>query len=118
MPYTEVLYNHMHVDGRNAGVLRGWFIPAETLVQNGTADDNVTAGGTLNQPVLGFWYGYMIKPPPVGNVWGCRPADPALLHYITSLEPHDERSIKTNQVLHVNSQNNYFPRLPSLEYAS
>ena len=34
--------------------LRGGFIPAETLVQNGTAGDNGTAGGILNQLVLGF----------------------------------------------------------------
>ena len=33
---------------------RGCFIPAETLVLNGTAGDNGTASGTLNQPVLGF----------------------------------------------------------------
>ena len=33
---------------------RACFIPAETLVQNGTAGDNDTTGGTLNQPVLGF----------------------------------------------------------------
>ena len=33
----------------------GGFIPAECLVQNGTAGENGTAGGTLNQPVLGFW---------------------------------------------------------------
>ena len=33
------------------------FIPAETLVQNGTAGDNATAGGTLNHPVLGFLVG-------------------------------------------------------------
>ena len=32
-------------------------IPAETLVQNGTAGDNDTAGGTLNQQVLGFLVG-------------------------------------------------------------
>ena len=33
---------------------RGGFIPAETLVQNGTAGDNDTASGTLNEPVLGY----------------------------------------------------------------
>ena len=33
---------------------RWGFIPAETLVLNGTAGDNGTAGGILNQPVLGF----------------------------------------------------------------
>ena len=32
----------------------GGFIPAEILVQNGTAGDDGTAGGTLYQPVLGF----------------------------------------------------------------
>ena len=31
---------------------RGGFIPAETQVQNDTAGDNGTAGGTLTQPVL------------------------------------------------------------------
>ena len=36
---------------------RGGFIPAETLVQNSTAGDNGTAGGTLSQPVLGFLVG-------------------------------------------------------------
>ena len=35
---------------------RGGFIPAETLVLNGTAGDNGT-GGTLHQPVLGFLVG-------------------------------------------------------------
>ena len=35
----------------------GDFIPAETLVQNGTAGDHGTAGGTLTQPVLGFLVG-------------------------------------------------------------
>ena len=29
----------------------------ETLIQNGTASDNGTAGGTLNQSVLGFQVG-------------------------------------------------------------
>ena len=36
---------------------REGFIPAETLVQNGTAGDNGTAGGTLHLPVLGFLVG-------------------------------------------------------------
>ena len=36
---------------------RGGFIPAETLVHNGTAGDNGTAGGTLNQSVIGFLLG-------------------------------------------------------------
>ena len=36
---------------------RGGFIPAETLVQNGTAGDTSTAGGTLSQPALGFLVG-------------------------------------------------------------
>ena len=36
--------------------LRG-FLRAETRVLNGTAGDNVTAGGTLNQKVLGFLVG-------------------------------------------------------------
>ena len=31
----------------------GGFIPAETLVHNGTAGDNGTPCGTLNQPILG-----------------------------------------------------------------
>ena len=35
----------------------GGFIPAETLVQNGIAGGNGTAGGTVNQPVLGFMVG-------------------------------------------------------------
>ena len=36
----------------------GGFIPAEILVLfNGTAGDHGTAGGTLNQPVLGFLVG-------------------------------------------------------------
>ena len=35
----------------------GGFIPAETLVQNGTAGDNGTAGGIKYQPVLGFLVG-------------------------------------------------------------
>ena len=35
----------------------GCFIPAETLVPNVTAGDTGTAGGTLNQPVLGFLVG-------------------------------------------------------------
>ena len=39
----------------------GGFIPAESLVLTGTAGDNGTAGGTLNQPVLGFLVG--LKPP-------------------------------------------------------
>ena len=43
----------------------GGFIPAENLVQNGTAGDNGTAGGTLNQPVLGFLQGMK---PPVGGI--------------------------------------------------
>ena len=36
---------------------RGRFLPAETLVQNDTADDNDTDGGTLNKSVLGFLVG-------------------------------------------------------------
>ena len=36
---------------------RGGFIHAETLVLNGTAGDNSTAGGTLKQPVQGFLVG-------------------------------------------------------------
>ena len=36
---------------------RGGFIHAETLVQNGTAGDNTTAGGTLNQPVQSLLQG-------------------------------------------------------------
>ena len=35
----------------------GGFIPAESLVQNGTTGGNGTAGGTLHQPVLGFLLG-------------------------------------------------------------
>ena len=35
----------------------GGFIPEETLVQNGTAGDGGAAGGTSNQPVLGFLVG-------------------------------------------------------------
>ena len=35
----------------------GGFILAETLVLAGTAVDNGTAGGALNQPVLGFLVG-------------------------------------------------------------
>ena len=42
--------------GRIAGA-HGGVIPAETLVLNGTAGDNDTAGGTSNQPVLGFLVG-------------------------------------------------------------
>ena len=38
----------------NRGGPRGGFIPAETLVLNGTAGDNGTAHGPLNQPVLGL----------------------------------------------------------------
>ena len=45
-------YSRVH--GRIAA--RG-FIPAETLVQNDTAGDNGTAGGTLNQSVIGFLVG-------------------------------------------------------------
>ena len=41
----------------NRGVPRGGFIPAETLVQNGTAGDNGITGGTLAQSVLGFLIG-------------------------------------------------------------
>ena len=41
-----------NVHGRNAAQ-RG-FTPIEILVLNSTAGDNATAGGTLNQPVLGF----------------------------------------------------------------
>ena len=41
----------------NRGGGMGGFILAETLVQNGTAGDNGTAGGTSNQPVLGFVVG-------------------------------------------------------------
>ena len=37
---------------------RGGFILAETLVHNGIAGGNGTAGGTLNQPVLGFLLGW------------------------------------------------------------
>ena len=37
--------------------LWGVFIPAETLVLNGTAGDNGTAGGKFKQPVLGFLVG-------------------------------------------------------------
>ena len=33
---------------------RGDFIPAETLVQKGTAGEYGTTGGTLHQPVLGL----------------------------------------------------------------
>ena len=35
----------------------GGIIPAENLVQNGTAGDQGTAGGTLNQAVLDFLLG-------------------------------------------------------------
>ena len=41
----------------NRGGARRGFILAETLVQNATAGDNGTAGGTLIQPVLGFLVG-------------------------------------------------------------
>ena len=47
---------HIH-GGTNRGGPRGGFIPAETLLQNGTAGRNDTAGGTLNQPVLYFLVG-------------------------------------------------------------
>ena len=41
----------------NRGPSERGFIPAETLVQNGTAGDNGTTGGALTQPVLGFLVG-------------------------------------------------------------
>ena len=41
----------------NRGGPRAGFLLPESLVQNGTAGDNGTAGGTLNQPVLGFLVG-------------------------------------------------------------
>ena len=44
-----------HHESRGRGPRAG-FILAETLVQNGTTGNNGTAGGTLNHPVLGFWY--------------------------------------------------------------
>ena len=56
----------------NRGGPRGGFILVETLVQNGSASDNGTAGGFLNQPVFGFLSGRM-KPPlggiSSGSVW-------------------------------------------------
>ena len=41
----------------NRGGPRAGFIPAETLVLNGTAGDNGTASATLTQPVLAFLVG-------------------------------------------------------------
>ena len=43
-------YIPYHIHGESPP--RDGFIPAETLVQNGAASDNVTTGGTLHQPVL------------------------------------------------------------------
>ena len=51
---TQSMREHCRMNRGGASV---GFIPAETLVQNVTAGDNGTAGGTLNQSVLGFLVG-------------------------------------------------------------
>ena len=55
--YEVPLHRPMFTEGRIAGAPMGGFISAETLVLNDTTGDNGTAGGTLNQPVLGFLVG-------------------------------------------------------------
>ena len=59
-PCSSILLPQMepwaHTHGRIAAQ-SGGFIPAETLVQNGTAGDTGSAGVTLNQPVPGFLVG-------------------------------------------------------------
>ena len=55
----------MDIHGLIAGGGRGGFIPAETLVHNGTAGDNDNDGGTLTQQVqenISTAYKYSMKP--------------------------------------------------------
>ena len=47
----RLIIANQDIHGRIAGA-RGGFIPAEALVENGTAGNNGTAGRTLNQPDL------------------------------------------------------------------
>ena len=54
--YVYNMYKCTYLPDESRGKApRGDFIPAEPLVQNGTAGGNGTGGGSLYQPVLGFW---------------------------------------------------------------
>ena len=56
-PYAQLRMYHTYTVTDESRGPRGDFILAETLVQNGTAGNNGTAGGILNQPVLGLLVG-------------------------------------------------------------